>query len=344
MNSLKSILEKKDKESVYVIAEVGSNFGADLELAGRYIQACASAGADAVKFQSWTTEKILNRTDPETGGLHPAYPILEKYELPAAWHAELNSICEANQVDFLSTPFDIDKARLLRNLGVSAIKIASGDLTYVQLLKEVGQYGVPILLSTGMARLEEIEQALEELGEDARGRVILLHCVAAYPPDIADANIRAVDTLARHFGLPVGISDHYPGDVTVLGAVALGARVVEKHVTFSRQGETPDSPFALEMDEFQEMVERIRVLEVALGDGIKRCRPSEEGGLTGGRRSLYWSVDLEAGTKIQPSHVAVVRPNAGDFQPVEMDTLIGKVIVRSVNANSPILRQDVDAP
>lgn len=330
-------------DRVYVIAEVGSNHDGDLDRTLRLIEQCAKAGADAVKFQSWQTSCIQNRIVPDSGEPEPAFAILEKFELPVDWHPVLKRRCDELGVDFLSTPFDAQRARLLRELKVSAIKIASGDLTYTQLLNEVGSYGLPVLLSTGMASPDEIERALADLGEKGSARTVLLHCVGAYPPAFEDANVRALQTLAETFGLPVGISDHYPGHTTILAAIALGARVVEKHVTLSNADATPDSPFALEIQAFSDMVDEIRILERALGDGVKCCRPSEAGGLIGGRRALYWATDVDPGTQVSADHIAVLRPNRGDFQPADLDALVGRVLARPVASGQPVRRQDFDA-
>ncbi len=327
-------------DSVYVIAEIGSNYGARLDIAMAYIEACARAGADAVKFQSWNTSMLQNAIDSETGSRCQSIPILQQYELPDEWHEQLKMHCEVHGVDFLSTPFDVQKAQLVKRVGSPAIKIASGDLTYTQLLQEVGTYGMPVLLSTGMADLDEIRSALDALGS-AREYTILLHCVGAYPPALEDANLRAIRTLADTFDLPVGFSDHYPGYATAVAAVALGARVIEKHVTFSRQAGHPDSPFALEMDEFAEMVAQIRLLETALGDGDKRCRTSEAGGRIGGRRSLYWVADLVPGTVVEPDHVTPLRPALGELAPADLEHVIGRRVSKAIQAGTPASWSDL---
>lgn len=323
----------------YIVAEVGSNFDGKLSLARDYIRACAEAGANGVKFQSWQSCKLHNPMEQtETGELRPSpvIPILNRYQLPAEWHGELKAYADSLGVDFLSTPFDLERARLLRELGVPLIKIASGDLTFDRLLKELGSYGLPLLLSTGMADLDEIAHALDCLGAEGRDDVVLLHCVAAYPPDIADANLLALRTLAERFGLPVGLSDHYPGHDTVLAAVALGAVVVEKHVTFSRDAATPDAPFALEIDELAALVAAVRRLEQALGDGDKRCRDSERGGLVGGRRSLFAARALQAGQAMSEDDVAVVRPNIAELKPQDLDRLLGMRPKQDIPLGAPL--------
>lgn len=325
--------------SAYIIAEIGSNHAGQLKRAKEFIVACAQAGANAVKFQSWSAPKIQNIKDVGADGSlqdAKAIPILTKYEVPDEWHGELAGFCQEQGVDFLSTPFDLDKARLLRSIQVPAIKIASGDLTYDQLLKEVGQYDLPILLSTGMANLGEIERALELLEQSDQRDIVLLHCTAAYPPDLKDANLLTIRTLRDTFDLPVGISDHFPGHDTILAAIALGASVVEKHVTFSRADGHPDSPFALEIPEFQAMVASIRSLEIALGNGKKCCMPSELGGQIGGRRCLFAARDLVVGQTLTLEDVAVVRPNIGELKPHHLDQVLGSRIKETIPAGTPL--------
>jgi sialic acid synthase SpsE len=327
----------------YIIAEVGSNHGGNLGTAFELIDACAAAGADAVKFQSWTSLMLHNSMDVAADGtLSPSkvVPILDRYELPVEWHRKLFERCRERNVDFLSTPFDADRARLLRDVGVPAIKISSSDVTFDELLTEVGGYGIPVLLSTGMADLAEISHALVLLGRN-RKDIVLLQCTAAYPPAVEDANLRAIGTLAHEYGLPVGISDHYPGRDTVVAAVALGACVIEKHVTLSRRAGTPDAFFAIEMDELKSLVDGVRAVETALGDGKKRCMTSERGGLVGGRRGVFAARDLAAGDVIERNMLAIVRPNVTELQPGDVRKLIGARLARDVPAGAPLQRADV---
>jgi N,N'-diacetyllegionaminate synthase len=323
----------------YIIAEIGTNHGASLERAKELISACAKAGADAVKFQSWETSKFQNSKDVTPDGSLSdscARPILEKYELPEDWHWRLAEQCQREGVHFLSTPFDVARARLLRSLNVPAIKIASGDLTYDELLLEVASYQVPVFLSTGMADMVEIRRALDRLNQNAHPDLVLLHCVAAYPPDLKDANLLAIRTLKETFQIPVGISDHLTRKDMSVAAVALGACVIEKHVTFSRLDPTPDSFFALEMDEFQQMIQSVRDLELALGDGEKRCMPSETEGRINGRRSLYATRDLEVGQLLAREDVAIVRPNIGELQPQDLSRVLGRRVRVAVPSGTPL--------
>ncbi|MGC9022852.1 MAG: N-acetylneuraminate synthase family protein, partial [Dissulfurimicrobium sp.] len=328
----------------FIIAEIGTNHGGSLERAKGLINACAEAGADAVKFQSWTAELLNNVKEVGTDGRlmdSKAIPILRKYELPNEWHVELAAYCNSLNIHFLSTPFDLKHARLLRDIGVPAIKISSSDLVYDELLEEISTYSLPVLLSVGMANLGEIEHALECLGP-ARDRTVLLHCIAAYPPIYKDVNLRAIHTLRKAFGLPVGFSDHLPGHEMVLAATALGACVIEKHVTFSREDDTPDSFFALTVNELALMVQAVRRLEAAMGDGQKRCMPSEKEGLTGGRRCIFAARDLKAGMTLTRDDLAVVRPNIGEIKPRHLKMLIGRILRVDVSQGAPLAWRHLD--
>jgi sialic acid synthase SpsE len=317
-------------EPVYIIAEIGTNHDGSIDRAKELVSKSAAAGADAVKFQSWIPEKLHNVKDKTAEGElveSKVIPILERYALPRQWHAELAAECTRLGVDFLSTPFDVETSRFLRSVGAPAIKISSSDLVYDELLEEAGSYGIPVLLSTGMATLGEIERALLKIGHE---NVVLFHCIAMYPPIFEEANLNVIKTLSRAFGLPVGFSDHFPGHEIDVAAVALGARSIEKHVTLSRTDGAPDSFYALEMAEFEAMVKGIRQLEAALGDGKKRCMPCEAGGLVGGRRCLYAARDLKAGDILTREDVAVVRPNIGELKPGHLPAVIGRRIRSNV--------------
>lgn len=324
-------------ESVYIIAEIGSNHNCNLDRAKELISKSASAGVDAVKFQSWVANKIQNSKQIDKEGLlveSSVLPFMQRYQLPTEWHAELADFSRGLGVDFLSTPFDVGTGRLLNSLGVPAIKISSSDLVYDELLEEVGSYGIPVLLSTGMATLAEVEQALKRIGHD---KVVLFHCIAMYPPVFEQANLKVIQTLQRAFGLPVGFSDHFPGHDIDLAAVALGACSIEKHVTLSRSDGAPDSFYSLEIEELAAMVSAVRQLETALGDGKKRCMPCEEGGLVGGRRCLYAARDLFAGELVRREDIAVVRPNIGELKPRHLSSIIGRRLVASVPGGAPLL-------
>ncbi len=330
----------------YTIAEVGSNHNGSLDEAIRYIHQAKKAGVDAVKFQSFSAEGLLSKkqpvdNDPQKGWqLHPVFSVLEKLELPEKWHFKLKKECERVGIEFLSAPFDIKKARLLKEVGVRAIKIASGELTHLTLLKEVSAYGVPLILSTGAATLEEVGLALDTIYKAGCREVVLLHCVSAYPPRFEDMNVRAVETLVENFMCPVGISDHTPGWTVPLLSCVLGGRCVEKHVTFDRKQKGPDHPFALEWSEFEAMVQALRNAEKALGDGIKKPMETEISERIYARKGLYANVDLKAGEILTAQNTKLVR-HAFGISALDAEKIYGKKILKSKTSDEAIFRDDV---
>ena len=278
-------------DRVELIAEVGSNFEGDLDLAKRYVAAAAGAGAAAVKFQTLTRETLMAPEvfDAEAGAWvgNPRYASFSNVGLPDAWHEPLKRCAEDEGVEFLSTPFHLDAVDLLESIGVTRYKLASGDLTFEPLQDKVGATGKPVLLSTGASRLDEVEAALARLDEAGSGPVTVLHCTASYPPSFEELNLRAIATLRDAFGREVGLSDHSPGVTAAIAAATLGARVIEKHVTFDRARSGPDHPFAMEMGEFAALAQSLRDLEAALGDGVKRPMPSEAPRRPRLRRGIY---------------------------------------------------------
>jgi N,N'-diacetyllegionaminate synthase len=330
-----------------VIAEIGSNHDGSLERALALVDAAAAAGADAVKFQSFRAATLLARRRPLAGGgWQPAaaYSILERLELPAEWHVSLRDRARDRGVLFLSTPFDEERAGLLAALGVPAFKVASGDLTHVPLLRRIGGFGRPVLLSTGLATPDEVDAALAAIAEGAgaperRPPVVLLHCVSLYPLQPGDANLRALPALRARYGCPVGWSDHSPGHTLALGAVALGACVIEKHFTDDRTRPGPDHPFAMEPAEFRDMVSAIRDLEAALGDGEKRPRCGEEGERTWARRSVHAARALGAGAVLEARDLKIVRPALG-LPPAAFASLLGRRLGRALEIDEPLRAGD----
>ncbi len=331
----------------FVIAEIGSNHDGQLERALALVDVAADAGADAVKFQSFRAAGLLARRWPDADGgwkTAEAYPVLERLEVPAEWHAPLRDRARERGVMFLSTPFDESRAALLAALGVPAFKVASGDLTHHPLLRTLAAYGRPLLLSTGLATPDEIGAALDAVAEGAGAPervppVVLLHCVSLYPLRPGDANLRALEPLRGRFGCLVGWSDHSPGHTLALGAVALGACVVEKHITDDRNRRGPDHGYAMEPGEFRAMVDAIRELETGLGDGTKRPRPDEEPERRWARRSVYAARSLPAGSLLEATDLKVVRPALG-LEPDAVLQLIGRTLRRPLAVDEPVREED----
>lgn len=297
------------RDRVTVIAEVGSNYNGDLALATRYVHAAKECGADAVKFQTLHKEKLVAPRLYSDGAVtdNPAYLNFASLELPDEWHYELKGLADEIGIEFMSTPFYLGAVDLLESVGVHTYKIASGDITFGPLLDKVGRTGKRVVLSTGASTEEEISAALQVLKKAGTKDISLLHCVSNYPPVWDEMNVRAVATMRARFRCPVGISDHTPGSVVPLAAVALGGTVIEKHVTFDRANKGPDHPFAMTVEEFAGMVEQVRLLERVLGDGRKRPSDSELAKQNRMRRGIYDPVTLEpskgaSGVWLRPDH------------------------------------------
>jgi N,N'-diacetyllegionaminate synthase len=326
----------------YVIADVGSNFNGSLELAKAYIEAAREIGADAIKFQTYRATTLINPVRPD--GQHwVAYDVVEKHELPWIWHHDLFQHAQRVGVEFLTTPFDIAVVDDLHRLGMKAFKVASGDLNFSLLLEKLASSGRPVILSTGMADMAEIDGALQTLRRGGASEIALLHCVSNYPPKYEHLNLRAMKAMGEAFGLPVGLSDHTPGIATALGAVALGASIIEKHITMDRQLGTPDAPFAMTIREFGKMVAEIRNLEKALGDGIKRPAEDEVSERMWARRGIYARNGVNAGEPLTLANVKFVRPADG-VAASEWEYFRGKRLRVPLSENQALRKEYVCEP
>ena len=291
-----------------------------------------------MKFQSFSAEKLVNQMKLDEKGnwiSNPAFKAIKSLELPTEWHKELFDYAAKLDLIFLSTPFDLEKVDLLNSIGMSAFKIASGDITYIQLLKHVAKFKKPILLSTGSAYLGEVEEAIRIIEKEGNNQIALLHCVSNYPPSFKDANIQAMVTMKKAFQAIVGYSDHSPGFTVPLGAVALSAKIIEKHITFDRSLKGPDHPYALTVEEFGQMIREIRNLENALGNGVKEPVSGEISERAGARRSIYSTVKIHKGEKMSPEMIKIVR-HAYGVEPSELKKIIGRKVKVDIAANLPI--------
>ncbi|MBI3456368.1 MAG: N-acetylneuraminate synthase [Candidatus Rokubacteria bacterium] len=326
----------------FLIAEAGVNHNGDVALAKRLIEAAAEAGADAVKFQTFRSERLVSPTARKaayqaaaTGAQESQLDMIRRLELPAEAYSDLKRHCEARGVLFLSTPFDEESADLLDTLGVAAFKIPSGEVTNPVLLAHVGRKGKPVILSTGMSTLEEVAAAVATLRQAGAQGIAVLHCVSSYPADPADANLRAMATLAEACHVPVGYSDHTPGIEVALAAAALGACVIEKHLTLDRTLPGPDHRASLEPAQFSALVRGVRIIESALGDGRKRPRPSEADTAAVARRSLVAARDLPAGATLTEDALAILRPGTG-LAPSLRARVVGRRAKVAIPAGTPL--------
>lgn len=318
-----------DAEPCFIIAEAGVNHNGDINLAKKLIDAAKAAGADAVKFQTFKAENVVVKDaqkaeyQKETTGVGESqYGMLKKLELTEEDFRELADHAKEKEILFLSSPFDKESVDLLYELDVPAFKIGSGEITNFPLLKHIAKKGKTIILSTGMATLGEVEEALNVIRSEGVEKVILLHCVSNYPARIEDVNLRAMETLKQAFKLPVGFSDHTLGITASIAAVALGACVIEKHFTLDRNLIGPDHKASLEPDELKEMVKTIRDVEKALGDWIKRPTINEEEIKKIARRSIIAKMDISEGTVITEDMLDIKRPGTG-IEPKYFDFVIG---------------------
>jgi len=323
-------------EPVYIIAEIGSNHDGEIEQAKELIAAARDCGADAVKFQSFTAAGLVS---PRYENIYNAFKAVE---MPPEWLPELSEYARKQEIVFLSTPFDEAHATTLNELGMLAFKVASGDLTHHPLLRHIVRFGKPVILSTGMATLEEVKEAVGVIRYEGNDDIILLHCVSNYPPQMEDINLRAIQTLAREFALPVGFSDHSPGTTAALGAVALGACLIEKHITIDKTLPGPDHPYALETAEFKEMVAQIRLLGKAMGDGIKRPVEAEIPERNWARRGIYAATGIKKGTVIISAMLKIVRPALGTLPPSSLGNIVEKPAKRDITAEEAITKDDYE--
>jgi len=356
-------------DRVFIIAEAGVNHDGSLDDALRMVDAAAAAGADAVKFQTFDAAQLVTRRAGKaayqarnTGTDDGQYAMLKALELDRPAHRVLADHAACRGIRFMSTAFDLDSLGFLETLGMPAIKVPSGDLTWAAMLLTVSRLDAPLILSTGMADLEEIRAALSvvafgmtrsglptgkddleaALGDPAaqarlRERVTLLHCTTEYPAPMAAVNLRAMDVMAEAFGLPVGYSDHTLGTTVAIAAVARGATVIEKHFTLDRARPGPDHAASLEPGELAAMVAAIRDVEVALGRAVKAPTPEEAGNRTVARRSLVAARPLAAGEVFTLDNLTAKRPADG-LSPMDIWPLIGRTAGRAYDADEAIER------
>lgn len=326
----------------FIIAEAGVNHNGDVELAKRLVDVAAEAGADAVKFQTFCADRLVSITAPKaeyqlqtTDTAESQLDMLRRLELSPTTHRELDTYCEECGVLFLSTPFDEGGVDLLDELGVPAFKIGSGEVTNWPFLEYVARKGKPIILSTGMSYLSEVDEAVRVIRGAGCNQLTLLHCISNYPAAPADANLRAMQTMAAAFDVSVGYSDHTPGVEIALAAVALGACVIEKHLTLDRNLPGPDHRASLEPRELRALVAGVRAVEQALGSGVKRPVPAEMGNREVGRRSLVATQAIAAGTVITREMLIAKRPATG-VQPIHIDLVVGRTAMASIPAGQVI--------
>jgi N,N'-diacetyllegionaminate synthase len=332
------------KNPILIIAEAGVNHNGDLALAKQLIDAAADAGADLVKFQTFSTDRLVTRQAKKadyqsvtTESTESQYQMLSRLELSANMHHELLAYSAMRNIGFFSTGFDIESVDFLISLGINHFKIPSGEITNLPYLRHIGQFSKSVIISTGMATMGDIEaaiDALEQAGTD-RSLITVLHCTTEYPTPMAEVNLRSMLSIQAAFGVAVGYSDHTAGIEIAIAAAALGATVIEKHFTIDKNLPGPDHKASLEPGELKDMVSAIRHIEIALGDGIKGLTPSEARNKFVARKSLVARKAIKADEVFSADNITAKRPGTG-ISPMRWDEVIGRAAVRDFAADELI--------
>jgi N-acetylneuraminate synthase/N,N'-diacetyllegionaminate synthase len=339
--------ETRRAPRAFIIAEAGVNHNGRLATALRLVDAAKRAGADAVKFQTFKAEHIATARAAlapyqrrRLGRSGSQLEMIRKLELGVRDHERIIARCRRIGIVFMSTPFDEDSADLLKRLGVRRFKLPSGEITNKGLLQHVAAKGLPMILSTGMADLAEVSKAVGWIREKSKAPLTLLQCVTEYPAPVDQINLKAMATMRAAFGLPVGYSDHTLGIDVAVAAAALGACVIEKHLTLDREAPGPDHAASLEPPEFKAMVDAVRRAEAALGDGVKRPAPCERRNRIAARRSLVAAADLPAGHRLVRADLAAKRPGGG-LPPEFLERAVGRRLRRAVKRDHVFSRKDL---
>lgn len=327
-----------------IIAEAGVNHNGDIDLAKTLIDKAAISGVDYVKFQTFKAKYLVSKKAQKadyqkqtTGNKETQFEMLKKLELDEAAHQLLIAYCKSKEVKFLSTAFDLESIDLLYNLGIELYKIPSGEITNYPYLKKIANKKLPVILSTGMANMNEIENAFSVLLQNGlqKDQITILHANTEYPTPMRDVNLKAMLTIADRFNTKVGYSDHTNGIEIPIAAVTLGASVIEKHFTLDKTMEGPDHKASLEPQELNAMVDAIRNIELAMGDGIKKASESESKNIAIARKSIVANCSIEKGELFTEDNLTVKRPGTG-ISPMEWNNIIGLESVKDYNEDDLI--------
>lgn len=335
-----------DQQKTYIIAEIGVNHNGCLDTALRLIDVAANCGADAVKFQTFNADDlVLKNTEAaeyqKASGTLDQYTLLKSLELPASYYPELIKRCKSQNIEFLSTPFNIESAKWLVDMGMKKIKIASGEITHLPFLRQLARLNLPIILSTGMSTLDEVVQAVNVLQQDSLAPIIsILHCTSNYPALDKDIHLHAIKTMQDALNLPIGYSDHTEGILIAPIAVGLGANVIEKHFTLDRNAPGPDHQASITPHDLKILVEHIRRVERSMGSTTKAPTQAELPVRALVRRSIALARDKRAGDKLAVDDLICIRPAKG-ICPTLMHQVVGKALKSDKVRQSVIHWQDL---
>ena len=331
-----------DEKATFIIAEAGVNHNGDIVLAKQLVDKAVIAGVDAIKFQTFKTEKLVTEyadmaeyQKDNIGKVDSQLNMLKKLELTYDDFIELQEHCRLNEIMFLSTPFDFESADFLASIGMEAFKISSADLTNIPFLEHIAKFNKPIILSSGMATLSEVEEAISALYSIGNKEVAVLHCTSNYPAKLQNVNLNAMNTIKNAFKIVSGYSDHTEGITIPIAAVAMGGNIIEKHFTLDKNMEGPDHKASLSPIELKEMVQAIRSVEIALGTGIKMYNPSEVDTMKAARKSIVAARYIKAGELISLGDLDYKRPGTGLLPKFYVD-IIGRLATKDIKADEQI--------
>ena len=337
-----------DSNDVYFIAEIGANFDGSIERAKELCLLAKKSGANCAKFQSFKSEKIVSDigfSKMKITGVHGTWDksigeTFKEVEFPREWHKEVKEYCDSIQIDFSTSPYDFDAVDLCVELDLPFIKIGSGEITWLEMIERIAKTMKPVFLATGDATLSEVDEAIRTIYRTGNKNVVLMQCITNYPSMIESANINVLDTYKSAFNILTGYSDHSPGDLVILGSVAKGAIVVEKHFTDNKLGKGPDHPHSMEPAEFKEMVEKTKLLKQALGSSSKFVVDEERETVFVQRRALYAKHNIVKGEKFSLDNLHELRPALG-ILPKYKNSIIGSTANRDINKGEPIYWSDL---
>ena len=325
--------------SVFIIAEAGVNHNGSIKLAKQLVDVAVNAGADAVKFQSFKAADLVSKNAQKaeyqkttTDEEESQFDMIKKLELDGHSHRELISYCKSKKIMFLSSPFDMDSIKLLHDLGLEIFKIPSGEITNLPYLREIGKLNKKVILSTGMANLKEIKDAIDILRTEGtqKDNITVLHANTMYPTPMRDVNLKAMLTIGETFDISYGYSDHTLGIEVDIAAVAMGAKCIEKHFTLDKNLEGPDHKASLEPDELKSMINAIRNIEIALGSGIKKPTDSETSNIQIARKSIVAKTKIKKGDVLNEKNLSIKRPGSG-ISPMRWDKIVGTKAKKNYN-------------
>jgi len=335
------------KKRCFIISEIGVNHNGSVDLAKKMIDSSIEAGADAVKFQTFTAESLVSKSTPKvkyqkntTSDDETHYEMIKSLELSRNDHIELIKYCK-NKIEFMSTPYDVESAQFLDELGVKIFKTASADIVDHRLHKFIARTGKPVIISTGMATIEEIDEVIEIYKSEKNSNVTLLHCISNYPCNFESLNLSVLKTLQERYGFNVGYSDHAIGPIPALASVVLGSTVVEKHFTIDKNLPGPDHKASSSPEEFKELVDLIRFGEKIRGSSLKQIQDEEKEMRLISRKSIFYSKDLKKGVKILDEHLTLRRPGTGLYSNM-IPNILGKNLKKDIKSDTIVQLDDLE--